>query len=83
LTSFSLTFVLPFTHKNNTTDYDLFVGQILPAFPEVTRHNGNVLCYAGDPSEGAEYIGAMKMFLRWCKDNYAYVDGGALYKLLT
>lgn len=53
----------------------MFIAGILPAFPEITRHNGNVLCYAGDPSQGAEYIGAMKMFLRWCKEEYGYVDG--------
>lgn len=53
----------------------MFVAGILPAFPEITRHNGSVLCYAGDPSQGAEYIGAMKMFLRWCKEGFGYVDG--------
>ena len=53
----------------------MFITGILPAFPEMHRHNGNVLCYAGDPASGAEYIGAMAKFMRWAKDKYAYVDG--------
>jgi len=57
------------------TDYDLYVGEVLPAFPEITRHNGSVLCFTGDPAAGAAYIGAMKMFLGWCKNTYSYVDG--------
>jgi len=33
-----------------------------------------VICYAGDPSAGAEYIGAMAKFMKWTYDSYAYID---------
>jgi len=55
-------------------DYELFLAQILPAFPDITKHNGNVITYSGDPNSGAEYIGAKAKFVKWCGEQYGYVD---------
>jgi len=55
-------------------DYDMFLAQILPAFPDITKHNGNVITYAGNPDSGAEYIGAKAKFISWCKEQYGYID---------